>query len=81
MSQVTGHVLQENLARMRNQGDSPIITVISQVFFLVRYLNDGVLPQLWYLSLLPDLIPWNVTRRRELALIIRPHRLGVGNQS
>ena len=39
---------------MRNQGDSPVITAFGQVFRFVQYLNDRVLPQLWYRSLLLD---------------------------
>ena len=39
---------------MRNQGDSPVITALGLIFLFFQYLNDRVILQLWYRSLLPD---------------------------
>ena len=66
-----GYDLQENLPRMRNQGDSPVITAIGRVFLLVQHLNNRVLPKLWYRSLLPD--PYDDTVERREKTGARPH--------
>ena len=39
---------------MPNQVDSSVITAIGRAFLFGQYLNDRVLSQLWYRSLLPD---------------------------
>ena len=54
MSQDEGPRSSAEIARMHNQGDSPVITALGRVFLFVRYLNDRVLPQLWYRPFLLD---------------------------
>ena len=56
---------------MHNQGNSPVISAIDRAFLLVQYLNNRVLPQLWYRSLLPDPYDDTVERREETGA--RPH--------
>jgi len=63
MSQGEGPNLQENLARMCNKGDSPVITTLGRVFRFVQYLMTASF------SSCGTVRSFQITaRRRELAL-------------